>query len=531
MANTTSYSLGFMPFLKTESSAPASTIAFEPAFVPTSLFARLAILSPILFISYTIYLRYFTGISHIPGPFIASISNFWKIKAAWQESMPQQNIGLHKKYGPLVRIGPNMISVDDPASMNVIYGFKPIYEKTAFYPIVEALYKGKLLANLFTTRNEKYHAHLKRASVNAYSMTTLAELEPHVQEVIQLFLRRIDEVTDGGKKAFDIGTWVQYFAFDALGEVNFSEQLGFLETGTDVGNSIGTIDGLLRYLSIIGQAPWTHKFLLGNRFIHKLLPFIETSNEVQNFAVKMINKRINGEQSEARRDMLARLLEVSEKDDAKLSFTEIIALTTTNLIAGSDSTAIGLRAILYFLCRNPNVYNKLQKEIDDAFDAGRLSSPVRYADSSKLEYLNAVVTEALRVHAATGFVLEREVPAGGMTVAGKFIPAGTIVGINSWVMHANQQVYGEDAESFNPDRWFASEEKVSQMKRYNMSFGAGPRVCVGRNISMMEIVKLIPEMMRMYDFRLVNPNKEWEILGHWFTKQTGIDMYFTKRTF
>jgi len=46
---------------------------------------------------------------------------------------------------------------------------------------------------------------------------------------------------------------------------------------------------------------------------------------------------------------------------------------------------------------------------------------------------------------------------------------------------------------------------------------------------MMEIIKLIPELMRMYDFRLVNPDKEWEILGHWFTKQSGIDMYFTKR--
>ena len=245
----------------------------------------------------------------------------------------------------------------------------------------------------------------------------------------------------------------------------------------------------------------------------------------------MINKRVNGEQGEVRRDMLARLLEVSEKDDSKLSFSEIIALTTTNLIAGSDSTAIGLRAILYFLCRNPNVYNRLQKEVDDAFAAGNLSSPVRYADGSKLEYLNAVVTEALRAHAATGFVLEREVPEGGMTIAGKFIPAGTIVGINSWVMHANKEVYGEDAESFNPDRWFASEEKVNLMKRYNMSFGAGPRICVGRNISMMEIVKLIPEMMRMYNFRLVNPDKPIKILGHWFTKQEGIDMYFTKRTF
>ena len=97
-------------------------------------------------------------------------------------------------------------------------------------------------------------------------------------------------------------------------------------------------------------------------------------------------------------------------------------------------------------------------------------------------------------------------------------------------MHANKQVYGDDAAQFNPERWLkASEEQVREMKRCNMAFGAGPRVCIGRNISFMEIVKLIPELMRKYDFRLVEPDTEWQVLGHWFTKQEGIDMYFTKR--
>lgn len=84
---------------------------------------------PILVLTYLFYTRYLTGISHIPGPFIGSISNFWKISAAWNEEFPQRNIAAHRKYGPLVRVGPNMISVDDPAALNIIYGFKPIYLK------------------------------------------------------------------------------------------------------------------------------------------------------------------------------------------------------------------------------------------------------------------------------------------------------------------------------------------------------------------------------------------------------------------
>lgn len=60
----------------------------------------------------------------------------------------------------------------------------------------------------------------------------------------------------------------------------------------------------------------------------------------------------------------------------------------------------------------------------------------------------------LHVHAAIGFALERTVSKGGVTISGQFIPAGAIVRINSWVMHANKQVHGEDAEELRPERWF-----------------------------------------------------------------------------
>ena len=99
-----------------------------------ALLSRAYVWPFLMFLSYLIYVRYLTGLSRIPGPFLASVSNFWKIKAAWQEQMPQQNVALHKKHGPLVRIGPNMISVDDPSAMSMIYGFKPIFSKVSSYP-------------------------------------------------------------------------------------------------------------------------------------------------------------------------------------------------------------------------------------------------------------------------------------------------------------------------------------------------------------------------------------------------------------
>lgn len=140
------------------------------------------------------------------------------------------------------------------------------------------------MPHLFTTRCEKYHAHLKRSSISAFSLATLSDLEQYVHPVIDLLLQRIEEIGEGGMKPIDIGTWLQYFTFDALGEINFGERFGFLETGTDVGKNISTVDTVLKYFSIVGQAPWLHKLLLGNPLVHRLLP-LESSNTIQNVRI------------------------------------------------------------------------------------------------------------------------------------------------------------------------------------------------------------------------------------------------------
>lgn len=72
----------------------------------------------------------------------------------------------------------------------------------------------------------------------------------------------------------------------------------------------------------------------------------------------------------------------------------------------------------------------------------------------------------MRIHPATGFILERRVPKGGISLHGTYLPEDTVVGVNSWVLHYNKKVFGEDAHSFRPERWIeGDEEKIKDMKR------------------------------------------------------------------
>jgi cytochrome P450 len=110
--------------------------------------------------------------------------------------------------------------------------------------------------------------------------------------------------------------------------------------------------------------------------------------------------------------------------------------------------------MLYYLLKNPASYAKLQSEIDD-FDREGKFSP----------YLQAVMKEAMRMHPAVGISMPRYVPSGGAEIDGRWYPAGTVVGVNAWVIHRNKEVFGEDADAFRPERWLESDSKAKEMAR------------------------------------------------------------------
>lgn len=85
---------------------------------------------------------------------------------------------------------------------------------------------------------------------------------------------------------------------------------------------------------------------------------------------------------------------------------------------------------------------------------------------------NAVVNEALRIHPSTGTILERYVPAGGAAIHGVNLPEGTTIGVNAWTMNRNKEIFGEDVETFRPERWLESPpEQIAKMKKYLMTVG------------------------------------------------------------
>ena len=85
-----------------------------------------------------------------------------------------------------------------------------------------------------------------------------------------------------------------------------------------------------------------------------------------------------------------------------------------------------------------------------------------------------MIKESLRLHPSVSYPLERIVPDGGAELCGKFIPAGTVVGVHAWVVHRDEDVFGEDVEAFRPERWIDVEpEQLRRMERAFLAVSAG----------------------------------------------------------
>ena len=121
----------------------------------------------------------------------------------------------------------------------------------------------------------------------------------------------------------------------------------------------------------------------------------------------------------------------------------VVTYLLSNVLAGSDTTAITLCAAMYYILKNPPDQKRLQDELENA----NLALPVSWKAIQGLPYLNAIMLEAMRIHSGVGLMLERTVPEGGFTLPdGRFIPARTIVGMNPWVIHRNEEFFGPDVE-------------------------------------------------------------------------------------
>jgi benzoate 4-monooxygenase len=226
---------------------------------------------------------------------------------------------------------------------------------------------------------------------------------------------------------------------------------------------------------------------------------MEAVENLAGMAVARVSARLDsGPQNEQRVDLLARLMEGRDETGAKLGRAELTAEALTQLIAGSDTTSNTSCALLYWVLKTPGVLQKLQAELDAAVPQGTVVP--KHSQVRDLKYLQAVITETMRIHSTSSLGLPRVVPPGpGVEILGHHFPAGSVVSVPSYTIHHSKEIWGPDADEFRPERW---EKLTERQKNAFIPFSYGPRSCVGRNVAEMELALIVGTVFRRYEFEL-----------------------------
>ncbi|ROW00664.1 hypothetical protein VSDG_03220 [Cytospora chrysosperma] len=311
----------------------------------------------------------------------------------------------------------------------------------------------------------------------------------------------------------DLGEKTQFFALDCIGDFAFGEPFGFLQRDEDVRRITQINDLSLRMATVAGLIPWFVRFR--SKWPFSLLVPREGDQvgfgTLFSFAKSLVDKR-TAEGAESANDMMQAFIRSGMTKD------QLMQQVYVHIVAGSDSTSNWARMTMLCLLTCPPAYMALQREIDAASAGGILSGPIaKSKETSTLPYLDAVLREAIRLYppAVAPSKLSPKTPrnksaAINHTVCGFHVPEGTQIGANVPGILRSEAIFGSDAQCFRPERWLEAvglegQERLSRMKStLDIVFGAGKYQCLGATISWTEMRKLFVELMRRFDFALVD---------------------------
>ncbi|MDI1456718.1 cytochrome P450 [Streptomyces sp. ATE26] len=196
-------------------------------------------------------------------------------------------------------------------------------------------------------------------------------------------------------------------------------------------------------------------------------------------------------------DLLDRMLDTSHPETGRrLSAENVRKQVITFLVAGHETTSGALSFALYYLARHPEVAARARAEVDRVW--GDTAEP-GYEQVAKLRYVRRVLDESLRLW-PTAPAYAREARQDTVLAGEHPMRRGAWALVLLPLLHRDPEVWGEDAERFDPDRFAAGAVRARPPHTFK-PFGTGARACIGRQFALHEATLVLGLLLRRYELR------------------------------
>lgn len=432
----------------------------------------------------------------------------------------------HEQYGPVVRTAPDELSFTHPAA------WRDIYPQNFLRP---REYKDKPPgkdAENFISASEADHARFRKILAPAFSDKAVHEQEPMINSYIDTLMDRLHQAIGGSKSkaeaVVDLLPWFNYAFFDIIGDYIWGSSFGCLEQVREhpwiqviAQFKVTVFVGCLKYYPPL------------DRLLQAITPKSAMADlwMIWRTTEDKISRRL-ADPAHRDRDVMSHILAANQSSASPHMTRDEIEINSMLLvIAGSESTTTVLLGIVNHLLRNPAKLTVLTREIRSQFAR---EDAITGTSLAKLPYLNAVFHEGLRLCPPFADGFRRVVPNGGAAVAGRYLPAGTVVSIPQWAAYSSPDNFYEPA-SFSPERWLSksldSSSPYAQDKRDVFNpFLLGPHNCPGRSLAYLESRLMLAKLVWHFDMT-ADSLPVWEDQRiYWFWEKQPMKVRIRSRT-
>ncbi|KIX97334.1 uncharacterized protein Z520_06786 [Fonsecaea multimorphosa CBS 102226] len=461
-----------------------------------------------------VYRLYLSPLSKFPGPPLAALTLWYEfyydVVKGGQYTFKIRE--LHKKYGPIIRINPYEIHIDDPEYYDEIYtGPTKPRDKWAW----SASMFGNSSSHFSSV---PYSLHrMRRAPLNPFfSKKAVTQLEPTIKSLVEKLCTRLTGF-QRTQEPVNLRFAFAGLTMDIITDYSFSNCYNCLDEPDFAPVWVQAVDSLSVQSHVNKQFPWMLSVmgLLPLWLIEKLNPHIM---RMINFQISLTQQvlQIMADKDAANKNqshptIFHELIHTTELPPEEKTLQHLVEEGQSVVGAGIVTTSHYLNTTCYHILANPDIVEKLKTELNEAMPDGKLPS---WQKLERLPYLTAVIFEGYRISYGVAHRLQRVSPNEPLIYHNYVIPAGTPVSMTAMFIHENEKYFPEP-KVFKPERWLNPGSR-DRLEKYLVNFSKGTRGCLGRHLAEAEIYLTLAAIFRRFNMEIYQTTREDIDVAHDF---------------
>ncbi|KAI0454930.1 cytochrome P450 [Xylaria acuta] len=453
--------------------------------------------------SICIYRLYLSPLSAVPGPKLAALTY-------WYEFYFDGYLGgkyvfkikeFHEKYGPIVRINPHHVHINDISFYDTIYaagGTK--------HPRNKIRWLAMDLDSMFDTFDATLHRKRRAAVASPFSKQAIRALEPAISDIVNDVVARLEKLAGTGTVIGIHSIW-NSLTQEVIGRYCFgASKMSDLRDGGDEAQFMQP-DHVVENLHSWGRMfPWLFD-IIDKIPMNILALFDKRLGDADKFDKQIgyqIAKVLQTDQPHLGNKNVFHEMRDSKHlppEDKRFSYYKSEAASF--VAAGTETTASALTTLTYFVLANPEILQRLREELQTVMPVGQKELPPTSTLES-LPYLTGVIQEGIRLSFSVPGRLPRTAPTEELVYKGYKLPPGTVLSESSYLLHTDEEIFPEPFD-FKPERWINDTEHTA--RHQFVAFSRGARSCIGINLAYAELYPIVAAVFSRLELKLFETSR------------------------